>query len=183
MQKRKIITAHINDTDETTLVNLPADFCREPTAGHREIGPGIIRIGHHTGRRWGVVRDYSIWLRRNGTVHGDDYTAYDLASHAGRCAYARILATAHDTDTTSGRSLHWRWLLDGVCSRAATADERRRLEYAGYSAVDAALAWCYAETQNGARLYYINGCGWAVEGETGDIVADLDAEEAINQWQ
>lgn len=178
------VTATIHGTNgaETVRISVPEEIYSEQTQGHRQIDTGIIRIGHHTGHRWGIVRDYSIWTRRDGTVYGDTYTAYDLYACGGRTAYAKILAEAHYTDTKSGRRLQWRLLLNGHCSRAATNDERRRLKEAGYSEEDAARAWIYAETQNGAKLYFVNGCGWAVEGETGDIIANLDDVEAINQW-
>lgn len=67
--------------------------------------------------------------------------------------------------------------------RAITEDERKRLIDANYSADSLDGATVIAEA-NSAKLYNIGGgYGYAVEGETGEIIADLDYAEALVQWR
>lgn len=94
-----------------------------------------------------------------------------------------MLAGSHYTDSEYGRRIEWPELLAGACDREATADERRKLEEAGYSADDAAAARVLAENRDDARFYRIPHNGYAVEGETGEMIADLDAEAALMQWK
>lgn len=68
-----------------------------------------------------------------------------------------------------------------VC-RPADGDERRKLEAAGYSADDAAEAVALARDNDGRALYRIDAENYAVEGSTGEIVAELTAKEAFAEW-
>lgn len=180
--KTTLITATISYNLESVRIAIPVEQHLEPTAGHREIDTGVIRIGHHTGKRWGVVHNYSIWTRRDGTVRGDMYIAYDLNIQQCRDDYAVVLATAHYTDTETGRSIDATDLLEGACNREATADEIDLLERNGYSHDDAEDAHVVAQ-RDGATLYHMRHAGYAIEGETGEMLGDLDAESAIRNWR
>ena len=67
--------------------------------------------------------------------------------------------------------------------REITNEERQRLVDANYSLDSLDGAKVIAE-ENSAKLYSIGGgYGYAVEGETGEIIADLDFAEALVQWR
>lgn len=177
----KTITATINDSDTAVRIAIPREQADEPTAGHRQSGTGYVRIGHHIGRRWGVVHDYSIWTQADGSVCGDTYTAYDLTTAGGRKQFALIVAGSHYTDLTTGRDVAATDLVNGACNRPAAPEEIEWLVNQDYSRDDAGAARVLAE-RNGAKLYHIPHLGYAVEGETGDGFNNLDLEEAIRLW-
>ena len=67
--------------------------------------------------------------------------------------------------------------------RAPDADERAKLEEAGYSASDAADARVLARDSVGAVLFRVPGTmDYAVEGGSGNVVAELDAHDAFRDW-
>lgn len=66
--------------------------------------------------------------------------------------------------------------------RECTADEIRKLRAAGYDDPEADEARVLAETAAGAVLYRI-GESYAVEGETGELLADLDVGDALQVWE
>lgn len=93
---RKSITATTVDGNKVR-VSVPVEFDREPTQGHRQVGTGIVRIGFYYGRKWTVVRDYSIWVKKDGSVEGDFYTAYPAGSEE--------IPSRHYTDIAMGGGL------------------------------------------------------------------------------
>lgn len=64
------------------------------------------------------------------------------------------------------------------------AEECRIMAEAGYSADDIDDARVIARKNDGSAFYRIGGCGneYAVEGSTGDVIAELDWGEAITEW-
>ena len=65
--------------------------------------------------------------------------------------------------------------------RECTADEIRKLRAAGYDDPGADGARVLAETAAGAVLYRV-GESYAVEGETGELLADLSVGDALQLW-
>ena len=184
--KTKTITATIHNTqNETVRIRIPAEQADETTAGHRQIGTGIVRIGRHVGRRWGVVHNYSIWAKRDGTVYGDEYEAYDLTNREDRADFALVLASSHYTDTETGRGdVGALDLVEGSREpRPVTPEEVEWLVDHDYDRGDAEVASVCAETPAGAKLFCVPHAGYAIEGETGDGFADLDLEDAIRTWR
>lgn len=66
--------------------------------------------------------------------------------------------------------------------RAITDVERRLLAEANYDEDAIECATVIAE-ENSAKLYNLGVYGYAVEGETGEMIADLDFSEALVQWR
>jgi len=86
----KTVTANVHGTESKTVrVAIPL-ILWNTTAG-REISTGEKLCGWHRGRKWGVVRTYSIWSKRDGSVVGDIYTAYRLDIVADREAFERFV--------------------------------------------------------------------------------------------
>lgn len=90
-----------------------------------------------------------------------------------------------DVEECERAALDW----DGVLSEEfgegepAGADDRAALEEAGYSASDAAGARVLARDSVGAVLFRIPGTmDYAVDGGSGDVVAELDAHDAFREW-
>ena len=113
----KTITATIYGTQsESVRLSIPVEQWQESTRGHRQLATGIIRIGHHIGRKWAVVHNYSTWQKNDGSgeCYGDEYTAYDLMIQSDRDAFAIVLAGAHYTDLATGRLVDWYSLLEGA---------------------------------------------------------------------
>ncbi len=87
MKTRKTITATIYDSEQTVRLSIPENLANAPACA--EISTGRKLCGWHTGRRWGIVHLYNIWLRSNGRgeVYGDEYVAYLLGDSRDRAAY------------------------------------------------------------------------------------------------
>ena len=83
------VTATVYDTqDEKVRVSIPLSLFKAPA--RREINTGIKLCGWHRGRKWGVVYTYNIWTRSDGTVYGDEFTAYRLDIESDREAFDRF---------------------------------------------------------------------------------------------
>lgn len=77
--------------DETVNVAVPIALWDAPLGV--EISTGYKLCGWHRGRKWGVVRTYSIWDRGDGLQEGDLYTAYRLDNAADREAFDRFIVS------------------------------------------------------------------------------------------
>lgn len=88
----KTVTAQVYDTPETVRVTIPAALCDAPCAYGAEISTGVRLCGWYRGRKWGVVKTYSIWDRGDGLNDGDLYTAYRLDCETDREEFARLSA-------------------------------------------------------------------------------------------
>ena len=97
---------------------------------------------------------------------------HDARSEQGECYYWR-----HIVRRTSRRII-----ISDYTNRQATADEIDLLERNGYSHDDAEDAHVVAQ-RDGATLYHMRHAGYAIEGETGEMLADIDAESAIRNWR
>lgn len=92
---------------------------------------------------------------------------------------------AQDVERCEAEALNWEDIIAAEFGEgsAVDADERRKLEEAGYSASDAAGALVLARDDRGAILYRIPGnFDYAVEGGSGEIYAELSAIDAIREW-
>ena len=107
------------------------------------------------------------------------------AAIAKRCDVASVLAEVRNVDADLADWLreryHEAWEMVAPL-RKATSDEQQRLIDANYAEYDVVDAEVIAETENGAKLYRICRNQYAIEGETGEIIADLDGEEAARNW-
>lgn len=95
------ITAHL-ESGEKIRVSIPHEQWAETTTGHRQTSTGNIRIGLHIGRRWGIVHNYSIWAKPDGTVYGDSYTAYDLRDKIDYFRFIEEINSVNCADTLTG---------------------------------------------------------------------------------
>jgi len=92
----KTVTARVYDTlSETVRVAVPPELC-DATAG-AEISTGVSLCGWHRGRKWGVVKTYSVWDRGDGLNCGDLYTAYRLDCETDREAFEWICNSYNNT--------------------------------------------------------------------------------------
>lgn len=82
----KTVTAKVYNTQsEMVRVAVPAELC-DATA-RAEVSTGYKLCGWHRGRKWGIVRIYSVWDRGDGLNCGDLYTAYRLDCQDDREAF------------------------------------------------------------------------------------------------
>lgn len=88
----KIVTAKVFDAPETVRVAVPTALYDAPAAYGAEISTGVRLCGYHRGRKWGVVKTYSIWDRGDGLNDGDLYTAYRLDCETDREEFSRLSA-------------------------------------------------------------------------------------------
>lgn len=88
----KTVNAQVFDTPETVRVAVPAALYDAPAACGAEISTGVRLCGYHRGRKWGVVKTYSIWDRGDGLNDGDIYTAYRLDCVTDREEFSRLSA-------------------------------------------------------------------------------------------
>ena len=96
-RKTKKVVAQVFDTmGKTVRVNVPVALCEAPTGD--EISTGYKLCGWQRGRRWGIVRTYSIWDRGDGLQEGDIFTAYRLDIAADREAFERFVASYEPGD-------------------------------------------------------------------------------------
>lgn len=70
---------------------VPIEMFNETTAGHRQIGTGIVMVAYRRGRRWTIVKIYSKWVCDDGGCEGVRYMAYENTSSE--------MPTFHYTDT------------------------------------------------------------------------------------
>lgn len=90
-----------------------------------------------------------------------------------------------DVEECESEALDWAGVLSEEFGEGhpADADERGRLVEEGYDAADAADARVLARDDHGAILYYVPGTrDYAVAGGSGNVVAELDAHDAIQEW-
>ena len=82
----KTVTAKVYGTQsETVRVAVPAALCDAPTG--TKISIGVSLCGWYRGRKWGIIRTYSIWTMADGCAEGDIYTAYRLNYESDREAF------------------------------------------------------------------------------------------------
>lgn len=67
---------------ERVRVRIPSCLADSNTVGCPEVTTGYLLVGFHRGRKWGVVKFYDKWLRRDGVCRGFFYVAYDLSRDA-----------------------------------------------------------------------------------------------------
>ena len=95
----KTVTAKVYGTQsETVRVAVPTALCDAPAAYGAELSTGVRLCGWHCGRKWGVVRTYSIWDRGDGLNCGDLYTAYRLDCETDREEFSRFPNTYIDSE-------------------------------------------------------------------------------------
>lgn len=71
-------------------VRVPESLATATTAGCREVDTGIVLVGVHRGRAWGVAKFYNRWVTDNGACRGDEYVAYDLNDAKDAETFAKI---------------------------------------------------------------------------------------------
>ena len=114
----------------------------------------------------------------------DDYEGGDDVEAQGDYCNAQDIARVRaDAIASHGFASAILRDVEGACEeRNPNEAERAALDRAGYGHNWVADARVIAETGNGARLYRMDADEYCIEGETGEMVAELSGADAIRQW-